>query len=199
MGAGSGAGAAGAAYGQCGGRVVGDFQPAARAAGERALGRLCARALQCARRDRGCSSFYEVPAARAARGSGPWRPNCAAIAPASTYGAMQGWLANSAARRISARTRPGAFVLVHSDTVEPATARFEGSWWRFGALAGHNALNIGHPASTCAVVLQVSAGFLSMPPTFCLKDERDVRAESEVLLNVLLMWFWWQPVPHCSS
>ena len=172
---------------------------AARAVGERTLWRLCARALQCARRDRGCSSFYEVPAARVARGSGPWRPNCAAIAPASTYGAMQGWLANSAARRISARTRPGAFVLVHSDTVEPATARFEGSWWRFGALAGHNALNIGHPASTCAVVLQVSAGFLSMPPTFCLKDERDVRAQSEVLLNVLLMWFGWQPVPHCSS
>ena len=199
MGAGSDAGDAGAASERCGGRMVGDFLPAARAAGERALGRLCARALQCARRDRGCSSFYEVPAARVARGSGPWRPNCAAIAPASTYGAMQGWLANSAARRISARTRPGAFVLVHSDTVEPATARFEGSWWRFGALAGHNALNIGHPASTCAVVLQVSAGFLSMPPTFCLKDERDVRAQSEVLLNVLLMWFGWQPVPHCSS
>ena len=165
MGAGSGAGAGGAAYGQCGGRVVGDFQPAARAAGERALGRLFARTLQCARRDRGCSSFYEVPAARAARGSGPWRPNCAAIAPASTYGAMQGWLANSAARRISARTRPGAFVLVHSDTVEPATARFEGSWWRFGALAGHNALKIGHPASNCAVVLQVS-GFLMCPVLF---------------------------------
>ena len=179
--------------------MVGDFLPAARAAGERALGRLFARTLQCARRDRGCSSFYEVPAARAARGSGPWRPNCAASAPASICGAMQGWRANSAARRISASTRPGAFVLVHSDPVEPATARFEGSWWRFGALAGHNALKIGHPASTCAVVLQVSAGFLSMPPTFCLKDERDVRAESEVLLNVLLMWFWWQPVPHCSS
>ena len=131
----------------------------------RALGRLCARALQCARRDRGCSSFYEVPAARAARGSGPWRPNCAASAPASTCGAMQGWRANSAARRISARTRPGTFVLVHSDPVEPATARSEGSWWRFGALAGHNALKIGHPASNCAVVLQVS-GFLMCPVLF---------------------------------
>ena len=75
------------------------------------------------------------------------------------------------------------------DRQEPTTARFAGSWWRFGALAGHNALKIGHPASNCAVVLQVSAGFLSMPPIFCPKDERDVRAESEVLLNALLMWF----------
>ena len=53
----------------------------ARTAGERALGRLCARALQCARRDRGCATIYEVPAALAARGSGPRRPNCAASAP----------------------------------------------------------------------------------------------------------------------
>ena len=139
--------------------------PAARAAGERALGRLCARALQCARRDRGCSSFYEVPAARAARGSGSWRPNCAASAPASTCRAMQGWRANGAPRRISARTRPGAFVLAHSDHVESTTARFARSWWRFGALAGHNTLKIGHPASNCAVVLQVS-GFLMCPVLF---------------------------------
>ena len=162
----------------------------ARTAGERALGRLCARALQCARRDRGCATIYEVPAALAARGSGPRRPNCAASAPASTCRAMQGWRANGAPRRISARTRPGAFVLAHSDHEEPATARFAGSWWRFGALAGHNALKIGHPASNCAVVLQVSAGFLSMPPTFCLKGERGVGAESEVLLNAPLMWLW---------
>ena len=137
----------------------------ARTAGERALGRLCARALQCAGRDRGCATIYEVPAALAARGSGPRRPNCAASAPASTCGAMQGWRANGAPRRISARTRPGAFVLAHSDHVEPATARFAGSWWRFGALAGHNALKIGHPASNCAVVLQVS-GFLMFPVLF---------------------------------
>ena len=161
-----------------------------RTAGERALGRLCARALQCAGRDRGCATIYEVPAALAARGSGPRRPNCAASAPASTCRAMQGWRANGAPRRISARTRPGAFVLAHSDHVEPATARFAGSWWRFGALAGHNALKIGHPASNCAVVLQVSGGFLSMPPTFCLKSKRSVRAESEVPLNALLMWSW---------
>jgi len=162
----------------------------ARTAGERALGRLCARALQCAGRDRGCATIYEVPAALAARGSGPRRPNCAASAPASTCRAMQGWRANGAPRRISARTRPGAFVLAHSDHVKPATARFAGSWWRFGALAGHNALKIGHPASNCAVVLQVSAGFLSMPPTFCLKSKRGVRVESEVPLNALLMWSW---------
>ena len=137
----------------------------ARTAGERALGRLCARALQCARRDRGCATIYEVPAALAARGSGPRRPNCAASAPASTCGAMQGWRANGAPRRISARTRPGAFVLARSDHVEPATARFARSWWRFVALAGHNALKIGHPASNCAVVLQVS-GFLMCPVLF---------------------------------
>ena len=153
-------------------------------------GDFCARTLQCAGRDRGCATIYEVPAALAARGSGPRRPNCAASAPASTCGAMQGWRANGAPRRISARTRPGAFVLAHSDHVEPTTARFAGSWWRFGALAGHNALKIGHPASNCAVVLQVSAGFLSMPPTFCLKSKRGVRAESEVPLNALLMWSW---------
>ena len=93
-------------------------------------GDCCARTLQCAGRDRGYATIYEVPAALAARGSGPRRPNCAASAPASTCGAMQGWRANGAPRRISARTRPGAFVLAHSDHVEPATARFAGSWWR---------------------------------------------------------------------
>ena len=128
-------------------------------------GDFCARTLQCAGRDRGCATIYEVPAALAARGSGPRRPNCAASAPASTCGAMQGWRANGAPRRISARTRPGAFVLAHSDHVEPTTARFARSWWRFGALAGHNALKIGHPASNCAVVLQVS-GFLMCPLLF---------------------------------
>ena len=121
--------------------------------------------MPCARRDRGCASFYEVPAALEARGSGPRRPNCAASAPASTCRAMHGWRANGAPRRISARTRPGAFVLAHSDHVEPTTARFARSWWRFGALAGHNALKIGHPASNCAVVLQVS-GFLMCPVLF---------------------------------
>ena len=128
-------------------------------------GDFCARTLQCAGRDRGCATIYEVPAALAARGSGPRRPNCAASAPASTCGAMQGWRANGAPRRISARTRPGAFVLAHSDHVEPTTARFARSWWRFGALAGHNALKIGHPASNCAVVLHVS-GFLMCPVLF---------------------------------
>ena len=153
-------------------------------------GDFCARTLQCAGRDRGCATIYEVPAALAARGSGPRRPDCAASAPASTCRAMQSWRANGAPRRISARTRPGAFVLAHSDHVEPTTARFAGSWWRFGALAGHNALKIGHPASNCAVVLQVSAGFLSMPPTFCVKGERGVRANSQVLLNALLVRSW---------
>ena len=112
---------------------------------------------------------------------------------------MQGWRANGAPRRISARTRPGAFVLARSDHVEPATARFARSWWRFVALAGHNALKIGHPASNCAVVLQVSAGFLSMPPTFCLKGERVVEAESEVLLNAPLMWLWVTKKYHIAA
>ena len=121
--------------------------------------------MQCARRDRGCASFYEMPAALAARGSGPRRQNCAANVPASTCRVMQGCRANGAPRRISARTRPGAFVLAHSDHVEPATARFARSWWRFVALAGHNALEIGHPASNCAVVLQ-DRGFLMFPVLF---------------------------------